>query len=373
MPRELVIDGVRVADDTDCYVVAEVGHNHQGKLETAKEMIRVAHECGASAVKLQKRNNRQLYTRVMYDKPYDNENSFGPTYGLHRDALEFDRAGYSELRDYATSLGVTFFATPFDFASVDFLAALDLPAYKLASGDLRNTPLLQHVARLGKPMILSTGAATMEDVRRAYDAIMPINAQLCILQCTAGYPATFEELDLRVIETYRTAFPDVVVGLSAHDNGIAMSVASYVLGARVIEKHFTLNRALKGTDHAFSLEPVGLRKMVRDLRRTRMALGDGCKKTYVSEEGAYVKMGKALVAARDLPPGHSLERGDIAIKSPGVGLPPYELEQFIGKVLVQGITEDTPLNLAMVGVSRSGEVADRLSLVKERSRGGATG
>ena len=158
-------------------------------------------------------------------------------------------------------------------------------------------------------MIISTGGALIEDVQRAYDAIMPINPQLSILQCTAGYPAAFEELDLRVIATYRERFPDAVIGFSSHDNGIAMPVAAYMLGARIVEKHFTLNRAMKGTDHAFSLEPVGLRKMVRDLDRTFKAMGDGEKKIYESERAPIIKMGKSLVVARDLPSGHVLTAG----------------------------------------------------------------
>ena len=164
---------------------------------------------------------------------------------------------------------------------------------------------------------------------------MPINPQLAILQCTAGYPAAFEELDLRVIDTYRDRFPGAVIGFSSHDNGIAMPVAAYMLGARIVEKHFTLNRAMKGTDHAFSLEPVGLRKMVRDLDRTYKALGNGVKKIYESEKAPIIKMGKSLVVARDLPSGHVLGADDIVMKSPGGGIPPYELDKVLGRVTLR--------------------------------------
>lgn len=338
--RYLDLDGVGVHNDSDCYVIAEIGNNHQGNLDRCKEMFRVAQECGANAVKLQKRHNPSLYTKLAFDKPYDHENSFGTTYGEHREFLEFGKAEYLELKAYAKSLGITFFATAFDFPSADFLAELDMPMYKMASGDLRNIPLLKYVAKLNKPMIISTGASTIEDVKRAYEAIMPINPQLCILQCTASYPANFEELDLKVIQTYREMFPEINIGLSSHDNGIAMAVAAYVLGARVIEKHFTLNRAFKGTDHAFSLEPTGLRKMVRDLRRTREALGDGQKKVYLSERPALMKMGKKLVAVRNLPAGHQLAAADIAIKSPGDGIPPYELDNVLGKTLKNSLEAD---------------------------------
>ena len=269
MERKLVIQGRENSEDSDSYVIAEIGHNHQGSLKTAKELFIAAKECGVDAVKLQKRDNRALYTQEMYNKPYENENSFGATYGEHREFLEFGLAEYQELQGFARELGLAFFATAFDFKSADFLAELETPAFKIASGDLRNIPLLKYVAGFQKPVVVSTGGGTIDDVKRAYDAVMPINTQLCILQCTAGYPCAFEEMNLRVISTFREQFPDIVVGLSSHDNGIAMVVAAYVLGARVIEKHFTLNRAMKGTDHAFSLERAGLRGEVLDLQRAR--------------------------------------------------------------------------------------------------------
>jgi N-acetylneuraminate synthase/sialic acid synthase len=344
----LVIDNRTIEDDGDCFVIAEIGHNHQGSLEKCKELFHAAKECGADAVKLQKRDNRSLYTRQLYDKPYDHRNSFGATYGEHREALEFGLAEYQELRQYARELGITFFATIFDFASADFCAELEMPAYKIASGDLTNTPLLKHVAALQKPMIISTGGGSLADVRRAYDAVAPVNPQLCLLQCTAAYPAEPEHMNLRVIETFRRLFPDICIGLSDHQNGIAMSVIAYVLGARVVEKHFTLNHAWKGSDHALSLEPIGLRKLVRDLRRARVAMGDGVKAPFAEEESALLKMGKKLVAARHLPAGHRLARADIAIKSPGDGLPPYEIEQLIGRRTLCPLAEDEALSWALL-------------------------
>jgi len=340
MSRSLTIDHSTITDDSDCYVIAEIGHNHQGSLEKCRELFRAAKECGADAVKLQKRDNRSLYTRAMYDKPYENENSFGPTYGAHREALELGRDAYVELQRYAVELGVTFFATAFDVPSADFLAKLDVPAYKIASGDLKNLPLLRYVARIGRPVIVSTGGATLDDVRRAADAIGEINPQLGILQCTATYPTEPEQMNLRVISSLREQFPEACIGLSDHYNGIAMAVAAYVLGARIIEKHFTLNHTWRGTDHALSLEPVGMRKMVRDLRRARAALGDGVKRVVPAEESAMTKMGKTLVAARDLPAGHLLTAADVAVKSPGGGLPPYELDRLLGRRLSQALRAD---------------------------------
>jgi N-acetylneuraminate synthase/sialic acid synthase len=339
----LVIDGRPVDASTDCYVIAEIGHNHQGSIEQAMQLVAKAHECGADAVKLQKRDNVSLYTADFYNRPYDNENSFGPTYGMHREALEFGPEEYRTLKQYAQELGITFFATAFDFKSADMLADLDMPAYKIASGDVVNTPLLKYVAEIGKPILFSTGCATLEDVRRAYDTVAEVNEQVVIMQCTAGYPAEWSELDLGVIRTYGELFPDAVIGFSSHDNGIAMAVAAYVLGARVIEKHFTLNRAMKGTDHAFSLEPQGLEKMVRDLKRTRIAVGDGAKNTYPSEVEPALKMRKKIVAARNLEAGHVILPSDLALKSPGDGLPPYEFDRVVGRTLKQPMVADEAL------------------------------
>ena len=340
MTRNLTIDSFVISDDSDCYIIAEIGHNHQGSLDKAKQLFKSAAECGVNAVKLQKRDNKTLFTKAAYYKPYDNENSFGLTYGEHREALEFGREEYMELQKYAKELGVTLFATAFDIPSVDFLAGLDMPVYKIASGDLKNTPLLRHVAKIGKPMIISTGGANMEDVQRAYDTVMPINKQLAVLQCTSSYPAEHQDLNLRVIETFRGQFPETVIGLSDHENGIAMATAAYVLGARIVEQHFTINHTWKGTDQVFSLEPIGMRKLVRDLRRVREALGDGVKRVYPNEVGPISRMSKKLVANWNLPAGHVLTEADIAVKSPGDGLPPYELDSILGRTLKRPLAEE---------------------------------
>lgn len=344
--REIVLDGVRVADDADAYVIAEIGNNHQGDMETAKAMFDTAGECGVNAVKLQKRNNRSLFTKALFHTPYAGDNSYGDTYGTHREALEFGASQYKELKEYACQLGLTMFATAFDFESADFLERLDMPLYKIASGDLNNIPLLKYIASFGKPMILSTGGGTLDDVRRAVDTIMPVNPRLCILQCTACYPVeSYPDMNLSVITTFRKEFPSNVIGLSDHESGIAMALVAFTLGARVIEKHFTLNRAWRGTDHAFSLAPSGLRRLTRDLRRAARAMGDGVKRRLPGEEKPITKMGKKIVAARDLPAGHALTMGDLAIKSPGDGLPPCELDHVLGRALKASMMEDQDVTL----------------------------
>lgn len=345
--RQIFISGKRIADDTNCFVIAEIGHNHQGDLDTAKALFRAAKECGVDAVKLQKRHNRYLYTRKFFDATYNSEQGFGPTYGLHRQALEFNKRDYKALKKYAQKLGLIFFATAFDFKSVDFLEEIDIPCYKVASADIHNTPLLRYIAKTKKPMIISTGTATLADVQRAFENVWPINKNLAFLQCTATYPTEPSMMNLRVIETYRKKFP-VVVGLSDHYNGIALDVAAYLLGARIIEKHFTLNRAMKGSDHVFSLEPVGMRKMVRDLKRTVEALGDGVKRFYQEEQPALAKMGKNIVAATKLKTGHIVKKTDLAFKSPFESMHPWETEKLIGKKLKVAIKKDQPFKAEYV-------------------------
>lgn len=349
----LVIANHLINVDSECYVIAEIGHNHQGSLGTCKELFLAAKSAGVNAVKLQKRDNKTLFTKETYNRVYDNPNSYGTTYGEHREFLELGWHEYVELQKYAKELGLDFLSTAFDIPSADFLEKLDISAFKFASGDLKTIPLLKHVAKFGKPMIMSTGGASMNDIRRAYDAVMPINNQICIMQCTGGYPPEWHELNLMVIDTLRKEFPDIVIGFSSHDSGIAMAVAGYMLGARIIEKHFTLNRAMKGTDHAFSLEPAGMTKMVRDLRRLKLALGDGKKSIYANEIVPITKMGKSLVAKRDLPQGHVLTDDDIAMKSPGGGVPPYEWENLIGMALAQPMQEDEAFDLAKLASRKS--------------------
>lgn len=338
--KEIMLGRKKVGGNEPCFVIAEIGHNHQGNLELCKEMFRRAKECGADAVKLQKRNNKELYTSKYYNRPYENENSFGLTYGEHREHLEFDRDEYIELIKYANELDIFFFATAFDFSSVDFLQEIGMPAFKFASGDIKNIPLLEYAAKFNKPMIISTGASIEEDVERAYKAIHKYNDKIVIMQCTSGYPAQFEQLDIKVIPSWTKKYSDAVIGWSSHDGGIAMATVACALGAKVIEKHFTLDRSMKGTDHCFSLEPTGMRKMCRDIHRCEVALGDGNKKLYKSESTALDKQGKALYFLHDFEKGHVIEKGDIVIKSPGGGIPPYKMNNFIGTTLLQNVLSE---------------------------------
>lgn len=319
MKRNLNIGNTTIDDSSTPYVIAEVGHNHQGSLDTCLQLIRAAAYAGASAVKLQKRDNKNLFTKAAYESPYNSENAFGATYGQHREALEFGLVEYRACQIVAQECNIDFFATAFDFQSADFLINLEVPAIKIASGDLTNHPLLSYISKSGIPMIISTGGGTLPEIEETVDLLAGSKSPYAILQCTAGYPPKYEELNLNVISTLRERFPQTVIGYSGHDSGIAMSLVSYVLGARIIEKHFTLNRAMKGTDHAFSLEPDGLRKLVRDLHRAKLGLGDGVKRKYESENAPLKKMGKSIVAAKNLPKGTVLRLEHFQFKSPGGG------------------------------------------------------
>jgi N-acetylneuraminate synthase/sialic acid synthase len=334
-----------ISQDHPCYVIAEIGNNHQGDLETAIKMVDAAKSAGVQAVKLQKRNNSKLFTQAYYNKPYDNENSYGATYGEHRKFLEFDKEEYLVIKEHAEKLELDFMATAFDYDSIDFLEDIRVTSYKVASGDITNIPLLQSIAKLGKPIFVSTGAATLEEIRIAHDSITAINTDLCLLHCVAEYPAEYANLNLNFVKTLINAFPNTLIGYSGHDNGILAAVLSYMLGARVVEKHFTLNRSWKGTDHKFSLEPEGLRKQVRDLRRVDIALGDGSKSISESEKEARIKMGKGIYAAKSLAKGTILVIDDVCFKTPANGTPPYMIDEIIGKRLKQYVEEEETISL----------------------------
>lgn len=296
--REIVINGHRIADDTDAYVIAELGHNHGGKYATARTMILEAAKAGAHACKLQKRDNDRLYTRELLNAPYENENSFGKTYGDHRRALEFGAKEYLACRTVAQAAKIDFFATAFDEASADFLMMVDVPAIKIASSGMTDHALLRYVASLGKPMIVSTGGGTWDDVDICANLLANTRTPFALLHCTAAYPVqNVTEHNLLVIEEMRDRYPDIVIGWSSHDPGVSLSLLAYAYGARIIEKHFTLNRASKGTDHSFSLEPHGLQVLCEDLKKARLASGDGIKRVYDSERKPLAKMRRTLTAA----------------------------------------------------------------------------
>jgi len=338
-------------DPRSFHVVAEIGHNHQGDVEKCMRLISAAKEAGANSVKLQKRDNRSLYTQELYNLPYTGPHTFGATYGEHREFLEFDRIQYQDLKDFATDLDITFWATAFDIPSVDFLMNLGVPAIKIASGDLRSHFLLEYASKQGVPIIFSTGGGNQNQVDSAYEIVASNAPDVGILQCTAAYPAAYETLHLNVIPSFTERFGKAVIGYSGHENGIAIPLAAYVLGAQIIEKHFTLDRTWKGTDHAFSLEPVGMRKLIRDLNRVKVGFGNESKTCLEIEAPAMEKMAKSIVAATFLPAGTVIESHHIEYRSPGFGIDPSHMTLLVGQRLREdvGAGELIRLDLLMGG------------------------
>ena len=352
MTRVLEIEKKIISDSSESFIIAEIGHNHRGSLEDCKKLFDAALESGVDAVKLQKRENKTLYTKQMYDWNYTSENAYANTYGEHREALEFNLDQYKELKEYAEKIGIIFFATPFDIPSADFLNKLDIPLYKISSSDLKNHRLVEYVAKFNKPMIISTGGATLLEVEETLNKVIQINSKICLMQCVSSYPAEYEQLNLNVIKTFRDRFKDIVIGFSSHDSGVTSVISAYHLGARIFEKHFTLNRTWKGTDHAFSLEPMGLKRIVRDLRRARISLGSEVKSRLSAENKPMSKMEKIMVASSNLKSGTVLNNKNVEFKIPHPHvldencLSPNFLNNILGKIIKADLDQDDPIKLS---------------------------
>lgn len=343
--RQIEIAGRVINDESDVYVIAEIGGNHGGSLEVCKQMFEAAKDAGASAVKLQKRDNKTLYTKTFFNKPYDNQNSYGKTYGEHREFLEFTPMQYDILIEYAKEIGITFFATAFDKHSAEQLSFMPMPAYKIASADITNLPLISHIAMPSfgnKPLIISTGGATVEDIDRVY-LLLKDKVPFSFLHCVATYPNQPEDLNLRCIEQMRLRYPEIVIGFSSHHPSVYMSLAAANLGASIIEVHFSLNRASKGTDHGLSLEPKGLATLCSDLKSIKRAMGNGEKEVLDAEKAPIEKMGKGIYPAREIRQGDTILSRDLALKSPGGGLKPYDLERVEGATALFNLSSSSPI------------------------------
>jgi YrbI family 3-deoxy-D-manno-octulosonate 8-phosphate phosphatase len=281
--------------ESGTYVIAEIGQNHQGDPETARELIRAAKLCGVHAVKSQKRDVKSLLTPEEHSRPYNSPHAFGRTYGEHREALELKLEAWRDLLAFAGELGLDFFASPWDLPSARLLRDLGCALFKIPSAAVTNEALLQEVASYGRPVILSTGMSTLEEIDRAVELLGDV--ELYILQCTSAYPTSFDAVNLRGMLSLAERYGRPV-GLSGHHKGIAVDAAAVALGAKVIERHFTLDRTMKGSDHAASLEPQGLSRLVRDIRAVEASLGDGKKRVLDCELGPRAKLRGALQEAR---------------------------------------------------------------------------
>ncbi len=329
------------------FIIAEAGVNHNGSMEMAKELIDVAMDAGADAVKFQTYISEKVMTRYVGKAKYQAENT--GTGGTHLEMskkLELSFAQFEELKKYCDNVGILFLSTPFDHPSVDFLDKL-IPLYKIPSGEITNLPLLEHIARKNKPIIMSTGMCNLSEIDLAVALIRKFQKvreseypPLTLLHCTSNYPTAFADANLRAIQTMQKHFANIPIGYSDHTPGIEADIAAVALGATVIEKHFTLDCNLDGPDHKASIEPKVLHRMVQSIRNIEAALGSGDKVMVESEKEIRDIARRSLAAAKDLKAGNVLTESMIEIKRPGIGISPVDLENAIGKRLKNDIRED---------------------------------
>lgn len=324
------------------FIIAEAGVNHNGDIEVAKRLIDVAVETGADAVKFQTFNVDDLVTKNAPKAKYQQETTDEKEsqYKMLK-KLELSKEEHLILKEYCQQKNIIFMSTPFDFSSVDLLEEIGIQAFKVGSGDLTNLPLLEYIAQKNKPIILSTGMSNLGEVEEAVNTILDTgNKDLILLHCVSNYPTEFKDVNLRAIQTLGNAFK-LPVGYSDHTPGIEIPIAAVAMGAKVIEKHFTLDKNMEGPDHKASLNPEELKEMVKSIRNVEKSLGDGIKRCMDSEKDTRKVARRSLVAKRDLKAGEVLTEDNIGIKRPGTGIKPKYYNKITGHKINKDIYHDT--------------------------------
>lgn len=335
---EIKIGDRLIGEGHPTYIIAEIGVNHNGILELALKLIDIAVDAGVDAVKFQKRKLDRLYPKSLLDDVNTGEKNMAYLLPILQ-RVELSDEDYHHIIAYCKEKGVTFLCSPFDIESADFIDSLGVPAFKVASADMINLPLLDHLIQKHKPMILSTGMSRIEEVQVTVDFLKERNAEFALLHCNSAYPAAFEDINLRFINQLKKF--DVPVGYSGHERGIAVSTVAAALGASILERHITLDRTMDGPDHAASLEPQGFQKMVRDIRQVELALGTGEEKFMSRGEILNREvLAKSLVAARRIEPGEIIQQDMITVKGPGQGLSPQHYTDLVGRTATRVIEED---------------------------------
>lgn len=331
-------------------IIAEAGVNHNGSLEMAKKLVDVAADAGVDYVKFQTFKTEKLVSQAARQAEYQKKNignvNDNSQYGMLK-KLELSIQAHEDLIKYCQTKGVRFFSTAFDLDSIDYLASLNLGLWKIPSGEITNFPYLRKIAQKRESVILSTGMCTKEDIRRAVDVLMKFGLrkdQITILHCNTEYPTPMEDVNLKAMLTIQKDF-GMQVGYSDHTKGIEVSVAAVALGAKVIEKHFTLDTTLPGPDHKASLEPDELKAMVASIRNIEKALGDGVKRISASESGNVAIARKSIVAACAIRKGEPLSEENLTVKRPGTGLSPMSWEEVIGTLAVKDYQEEDLIQL----------------------------
>ncbi len=327
-----------IGKDDPIFIIAEIGLNHNGKLDTAKQLIDIAADAGADCVKFQKRTIKDVYQEELIENPNKGEQAFQYALPILKET-ELTDEEYNKIVDYCKQKGVIFSCSPWDKKSVDFLEKLDIPFYKIASPDLTNIPLVEYIASKKKPILLSTGISQLDEIKITVSTLKRLNAEFVLLHCNSTYPAPPSEINLRFMETLRKEF-NVPIGYSGHERGIAISIAAAAMGACVIERHITLDRGMKGPDHKASLEPEEFKQMVSDIRVVEEAKGSYKKHFTRGEIITRDLLGKSILASRNINKGEIIRREDITIKSPGKGLSPQRINELVGKVIKRDIKKE---------------------------------
>ena len=334
--NEIVLKNGRIiGEGSPCYIMVDIAANHNGDLDTAKELIRKAAEAGADAVKFQTYRAEELYSKKT---PQFSRDAMKP-YDLIK-KVQHPREWIPQLFEYAKDCGIDFLSSPFDFDAVDLLDNAGVGLFKVASLEIVDLRLIKHIAAKGKPVILSTGMASLEEIEEAVEAAKSTgNENIALLHCSTCYPSPAHIVNLKAMETLRNTF-GLPTGFSDHTLGWHIPVAAVALGACIIEKHFTLSRGQEGPDHGFSIEPDELKLMVEQIRDIEKALGNGIKKVYPEELENYEKGRRSLIARTDIPKGTIITESMLTVKRPGYGIKPKYFDDVIGRTAGVDIYED---------------------------------
>ena len=343
MSRQLEIGGRLVGGDAPTYIIAEAGVNHQCDLDLAKTMIEEAHAAGADAIKFQTYNADTLTTRWA-PRYWEHPEPSGTQYAIYKDSDDFVRADYEKLFAHAREVGIQWLTTPFDLETVGWLAEMGMAAWKIASADLTNWPLLRAAAAQGKPVMISSGGSTMDELRAAVAEIRRVgNDQIILLHCILSYPSPDDQMNLRCIPTLQAELPDVIIGLSDHsvpDPSVTVPTAAVAVGAKIIEKHFTLDTNWEGDDHYLSVDPPMLATMVENIRRAEAALGSAEVRVLECEMKAHDYARRSIVAAGNLKVGTLLTPEHLIMKRPGTGVSPTLIDAMVGRTMIRDVDED---------------------------------
>lgn len=334
---------------SDSFIIAEVGQNHQGDLELAKKYIRYFADTGVDAIKFQTRNNKYLFSESAYNKPYNSENAFADVYGVHREKLELKPEWLPILKEECERYDVKFMSTPFDEPSLDLLCDIGVDIIKIASFDLGNLPFIKRIAEKKIPVVISVGGGKIEQIKSSVDVLMEYIDEIAILHCVSEYPCEIDKIGLDNIPLLEKEFPDCTIGLSDHFNGIITGPVGYMKNAKVFEKHVTLNRAWKGSDHSFALEHHGFRNFVRDIKRVPKMFTPK-PEDELGKEMVFQKLGKSVVAYSDISEGQTINIEDLSgrIFEKQI-IPVRESGNVIGKVAVKAIRKGEPITYDMLG------------------------